>query len=78
MFTFHEDRDGDNGGKIRRFREIVREKANSLNASRLVHLSGRELLPEFTALSIDMLHPSTEGMAVIASNLAARMSAFLR
>jgi len=75
IFTFHEDREGDNLDKIRRFREIVREKVAGLNAPRLVHVPGRELLPECTALSIDMLHPSTEGMAVIASNLAARISA---
>lgn len=76
LFTFH--RDGEDDDKVRQFREIVRTNVKSLKLPRLVHVSGRELLPDFTDLCIDMLHPSTEGMAVIAANLAARMSERMR
>jgi lysophospholipase L1-like esterase len=45
-------------------------------APREVHLlDGRELLPSFAGLTCDFVHPSTEGHALIAEKLAARLRA---
>lgn len=47
-------------------------------ASRNVHcMEGPELLSEFTGLTCDLVHPSTEGHTLIAENLAARLRKML-
>lgn len=61
---------------IHQFREIVRQKVEELNHPRLVYVSGRELLTDWRGLSIDLLHPSAEGMFEIARNLSARIQRY--
>jgi lysophospholipase L1-like esterase len=55
------------------YRVILRELAAEF-AERRVHLiEGTDLLPDFTGLTCDLVHPSTEGHTAIAENLAARL-----
>jgi lysophospholipase L1-like esterase len=67
LFTCNADFRGDED--IGHYRRIVREKVQRMNRPRLVHLSGRELLPDPADLTTDLVHPSPSGMETIATNL---------
>lgn len=43
------------------------------NRPRLGYISGRELLPDWRGLSVDLLHPSTAGMFEISLRLTRRI-----
>lgn len=51
--------------KVAIFRRIVQEET----AGKLPYISGLALLPDLTALSADLLHPTAQGMARIAGHL---------
>ena len=59
--------------RVARFRQVVREKVESLRSARVTHLSGPSLLEGFADLSADLLHPSPAGMEQIGERLAARV-----
>ncbi|WP_281272423.1 GDSL-type esterase/lipase family protein [Paenibacillus sambharensis] len=71
LFTCHRDYDRD--PLIAEYRDIVRRTVRSLKQETIVYISGRELLPDDRALTIDLLHPSAEGMQEIARRLARRI-----
>ena len=52
------------------FREIVRNKVRESNMSRLVHVSGPDMLTSVRGLRADLVHPSPYGMEEIAQNLS--------
>lgn len=55
------------------FRAIVAEEVRGLASPRVVHVDGRTLLGPHGDLGADLLHPSPDGFAEIAAQLAARM-----
>lgn len=59
--------------KIVEFRAIVRDAVRELQAPRLVHLDGLQLLERWSGLTNDLLHPTTDGFIEIADKLAAAM-----
>lgn len=58
---------------ITEYRTIVREAVKALDSPRLVYLDGRRLLTDLAGLSTDLLHPTSEGFAEIATRLATEM-----
>jgi lysophospholipase L1-like esterase len=66
-------RDLNGSAKQAEFRTIVREVVAELALPEVRHIDGRSLLTEPTGLGADLLHPSPEGFAEIARNLALRM-----
>lgn len=52
------------------YRDAVREVVSRLALPRLVHFDGRELLPDVSELSADLVHPSPAGMEQVAANLS--------
>lgn len=74
IFTCH--RDLFEEAIVRQYREVLQQKVRELNRPRLVYLSGRELLPDWRGLSVDLLHPSTEGMFDISLRLARRIQGY--
>jgi len=65
--------DLDNQAKVSAFRDIVRAQVEKLNMTRLVHISGRDLLTSWDGLTVDLVHPSPSGMEQMADHLAAIM-----
>lgn len=55
------------------YREILSAIASDFAERQLHLLDGREILPTFTGLTCDFVHPSTEGHTVMAENLANRL-----
>ncbi len=55
------------------FRAAVRDAVARIGSPRVVHLDGRDLLTRATGLTLDMVHPSSDGFEEIAANLVARM-----
>ncbi len=52
-----------------KYRKAVKKQVADLKLPKLVHLPGRTLLPSGKGLSTDLIHPSIEGMDIIATNL---------
>ena len=71
LFTVQEDLEGVE--KVDAFRRVVREKVESLQLPRLVHVPGTEMLTSVHGLAVDLVHPSPFGMEEIARNLSTRM-----
>jgi lysophospholipase L1-like esterase len=62
---------------VKQYRNTVLKKVEELNLPYLVYFLGTELLTEMNGLTIDLLHPSTQGMHEIAENLARRIKNYL-
>jgi len=64
--------DADVAAKRDAFRAIVRETVAELNAPKLVHVDGRDVLPvaESTGLRVDLLHPGPDGMVRMGRTLS--------
>ena len=71
LFRARGDFSGD--PKYPAFRDIVRAAVQRLDSPRLVHCDGRDLLTRPTGLTLDLLHPSSEGFEEIAERLVAVM-----
>jgi lysophospholipase L1-like esterase len=71
LFRARGDYNGD--PKYPEFRDVVRESVQRLDSPRLVHCDGRDLLTWPTGLTLDLLHPSSDGFEEIAKNLVAVM-----
>lgn len=56
--------------RFKEFRRTVRDEARRPDLPRLVHIDGRRLLRNPTGLSLDLVHPSPEGMEEIAQRLS--------
>jgi lysophospholipase L1-like esterase len=71
---------GDLGGdpKYPQFRDVVREAVERLGLLRVRHCDGRELLTRPTGLTLDLLHPSSDGFEEIAEKLVAVMQPAVR
>jgi len=65
MFTFAADL-GANPARNAEFRRVVREVVRQIGSPRLVHLDGRRLLSSIPGLTVDLVHPSPQGMEEIA------------
>ena len=52
------------------FRETVREIVEKIDSDRVIHIDGRDILPDPTGLRTDMVHPSDNGMAEMGYNLS--------
>jgi len=65
MFTFAADL-GANPARNAEFRRVVREVVRQVDSPRLVHLDGRRLLRSIPGLTVDLVHPSPQGMEEIA------------
>ncbi len=63
--------------KVNVFREIVREICKEKSGRNVYHLEGRELLPDFSGICVDLVHPDEQGMRVIAKNLTQRIRELL-
>lgn len=79
LFTFVADLGGKLGGKCKgienfrkhkEFREIVSETVKRINNPKVVHIDGRKILPGFSGLWVDLVHPSSSGMEQMAQNLS--------
>ncbi|CAN7229774.1 hypothetical protein LJR153_000900 [Paenibacillus sp. LjRoot153] len=68
--------DYENSDKIKKFREIVKEKVAKYKLPKLIHLSGADLLKSVIGLTIDLTHPSAFGMEEIAGNLSDAISKY--
>ena len=68
LFTCRDDLQG--GKKAPAFRKVVRDKVESLNMPRLVHVPGDQILTSVHGLTADLVHPSPFGMEEMARNLA--------
>jgi len=60
------------------FRDALKDIVSSLNLPNFYFISGKELMPDFTGLCADLLHPSNKGMAEIANNLISFMKPKLK
>ncbi|MFH0797244.1 MAG: GDSL-type esterase/lipase family protein [Candidatus Omnitrophota bacterium] len=69
LFTFYADLD--EGSKTQKFfRKVVREAVKKVNNPKVVHIDGRKILPGFSGLCVDLVHPSSSGMEQMALNLS--------
>ncbi|TVY11435.1 SGNH/GDSL hydrolase family protein [Paenibacillus cremeus] len=59
------------------FADVLRRLHRELQLPNLHLIEGHDLLPDFSALAADLIHPSDYGHILIGENLAKRMSAFL-
>jgi len=71
LFPFDMDLTGNE--RANEFRQLVAETVAELNAPRVVHVSGPALMQDPTGLSVDVLHPSSDGFAEIGTRMAAVM-----
>lgn len=55
------------------YRVVLRELAAEFADRRVHFIEGTDLLPQFSGLTCDLGHPSTEGHTAMAENLAARL-----
>lgn len=60
------------------FRDITRALARECRSANVHLLEGEDLLPDFAGLACDLVHPSTEGHAMIGENLAGHMRCIMR
>jgi len=63
----------DQPGKADLFREILREVGAECPHPNARVFEGRELLPDFTGLTTDLIHPADDGMIQMGQNLANRL-----
>ena len=68
LFTCNRDFAGDE--KITQFRNVVRDTVGQANMSKLVHVSGADILTSVVGLTADLVHPSPYGMEEMAMNLS--------
>jgi lysophospholipase L1-like esterase len=59
------------------FREIVHREVASLGAAHVRLIPAKEILPDFSGLTSDLLHPSDEGHLAMGDRLAQRLAAEL-
>lgn len=71
VFPFDMDLTGDE--RVNEFRQLVAAAVAELNAPRVVHVPAPTLMPDPTGLTVDVLHPSSDGFAEIGTRLAAVM-----
>ena len=71
------DRASPSAQNTARFRQIVRRAVTELASPHVRHLDARAILPDFTGLSSDLLHPSDEGHLAMGERLAVLLSAHL-
>lgn len=68
IFTTSGDYSGDQ--HVNKYREIVKQKVEELNIPKLKYVCGRDILTINTGLTVDLIHPSAQGMENISENLA--------
>lgn len=68
LFTCRWDVSGDS--KVGAFRKVVRDKIKQLHMPKLVYVPGYEILTSVSGLTIDLVHPSPQGMEEMAVNLS--------
>jgi hypothetical protein len=73
VFTFYADLGVSSADPWRGFRDAVRQAVASINLPRVVHVSGMEILKDPAGLSHDLVHPTDDGFAEMAANLASFM-----
>lgn len=72
VYTCRDDLLG--GGKAVAFREVVGDVVGREQNGRLVHVDGRRMLPTVRGLTADLVHPSPDGMEMMADNLSRLMA----
>lgn len=55
------------------FRRVIRDAVRRIGSRKVVHIDGRSLLTRYSGLSLDLVHPSSDGFAEIADHLAGVM-----
>lgn len=71
VYPFYEDLKREPGVHCRGFRPVVRDIVKKLNRPRVVHVDATTILTDITGLSHDLVHPTDDGFAEMATNLAA-------
>jgi lysophospholipase L1-like esterase len=69
IFTGVEDYGNPNQDAMNEARQTVKDAVARLNMPRLVPIDGRDIIPDATGLTTDLVHPSPIGMEEMALNL---------